>query len=621
MSENKNPKTKQSSPTMGPGPGHGRGGKIAEKPKDIKYSINRLLIVLKPFRAKLIIAIILSVLATILSIIGPKVSSRIITIVADGLFAKVNGSGVIDFDKILSIIQMMLVIYAGSFVFNFTQRILMNKITQDIAYKLRVDITSKINRLPLKYFDKKTHGETLSVVTNDVDTIATSLNESLTNIITSVTAAIGIVIMMLSISWQMTLVTLITLPLSLFLLSFIIKNSQKYFVAQQNHLATLNGHIEEAYGGHTVIKAFNYEDKSIEQFNVYNKDLYESGWKAQFLSGLMQPIMNFVGNIGYVFVAILGGYLAVRNLISIGDIQAFIQYVRMYNQPIAQIAQASNVIQSTLAASERVFNFLDEQEVTPDIANGASTKNISGRVVFENVKFGYNEDQMIINDFNMEIYPGRKIAIVGPTGAGKTTLVNLLMRFYELNGGAIYIDDTNITDFKRSDLRRLFGIVLQDAWLFNGTIMENLRFGNLNATDAQVVDAADRAYVDHFIKTLEHGYETEINEESSNISQGQKQLLTIARAFLADPKILILDEATSSVDTRTEVLIQKGMAKLMEGRTSFVIAHRLSTIRDADVILVMDHGDIVEVGNHKELLAANGFYAQLYMSQFEDGEV
>ncbi len=621
MSENKKTETKQSSPTMGPGPGHGRGGKIAEKPKDIKYSINRLLIVLKPFRAKLIIAIILSVLATILSIIGPKVSSRIITIVADGLFAKVNGSGVIDFDKILSIIQMMLVIYAGSFVFNFTQRILMNKITQDIAYKLRVDITSKINRLPLKYFDKKTHGETLSVVTNDVDTIATSLNESLTNIITSVTAAIGIVIMMLSISWQMTLVTLITLPLSLFLLSFIIKNSQKYFVAQQNHLATLNGHIEEAYGGHTVIKAFNYEDKSIEQFNVYNKDLYESGWKAQFLSGLMQPIMNFVGNIGYVFVAILGGYLAVRNLISIGDIQAFIQYVRMYNQPIAQIAQASNVIQSTLAASERVFNFLDEQEVTPDIANGASTKNISGRVVFENVKFGYNEDQMIINDFNMEIYPGRKIAIVGPTGAGKTTLVNLLMRFYELNGGAIYIDDTNITDFKRSDLRRLFGIVLQDAWLFNGTIMENLRFGNLNATDAQVVDAADRAYVDHFIKTLEHGYETEINEESSNISQGQKQLLTIARAFLADPKILILDEATSSVDTRTEVLIQKGMAKLMEGRTSFVIAHRLSTIRDADVILVMDHGDIVEVGNHKELLAANGFYAQLYMSQFEDGEV
>ncbi len=619
MSKNKKTQTKQSSPTMGPG--HGRSGKIAEKPKDIKYSFKRLLIVLKPFRAKLIIAIILSVLATVLSIIGPKVSSRIITIVADGLFAKVSGSGVIDFDQILKIIQVMLVIYAGSFVFNFTQRLLMNKITQDIAYKLRVDITSKINRLPLKYFDKKTHGETLSVVTNDVDTIATSLNESLTNIITSVTAAIGIIIMMLSISWQMTLVTLITLPLSLFLLSFIIKNSQKYFVAQQNHLATLNGHIEEAYGGHTVIKAFNYEDKSIQQFNVYNQNLYESGWKAQFLSGLMQPIMGFVGNVGYVFVAILGGYLAVRNLISIGDIQAFIQYVRMYNQPVAQLAQASNVIQSTLAASERVFNFLDEKEVSADVIVGANTENISGRVVFENVQFGYNENEMIINNFNMEIYPGRKIAIVGPTGAGKTTLVNLLMRFYELNSGAIYIDNTNITDFKRSDLRRLFGIVLQDAWLFNGSIMDNLRFGNLEATDQQVIDAADRAYVDHFIKTLEHGYQTEINEESSNISQGQKQLLTIARAFLADPKILILDEATSSVDTRTEVLIQKGMAKLMEGRTSFVIAHRLSTIRDADVILVMDHGDIVEVGNHKELLAANGFYAQLYMSQFEDGEV
>lgn len=565
----------------------------------------------------MIIAIFLSIFATVLSIVGPKVSSRITTIVAEGLFSKIEGSGGIDFERILSIVKIMVVIYAGSFVFNFVQRVLMNKVTQDIAYKLRSDITEKINRLPLEYFDKKTHGETLSIVTNDVDTIASSLNESLANIITSITAAIGIIIMMLSISWQMTAVTLITLPLSLFFLSFIIKRSQKFFLAQQNNLATLNGHIEEAYSGHTVIKAFNYEEETTNQFNDYNTDLYESGWKSQFLSGLLRPIMNFVGNVGYVFIAMLGGYLAVRNVITIGDIQAFIQYVRMYNQPIAQLAQASNVIQATLAASERVFKFLEEKEVKPDVSEGASVKNISGEVTFDHVKFGYTDDEIIIEDFSAKFYPGRKIAIVGPTGAGKTTLVNLLMRFYELNDGAIYIDDTNIKDFKRSDLRRLFGVVLQDAWLFKGSIMENLRFGNLEATDEEIVDAAERAYVDHFIKTLEDGYDTVINEDSSNISQGQKQLLTIARAFLADPKILILDEATSSVDTRTEVLIQKGMTKLMEGRTSFVIAHRLSTIRDADVILVMDHGDIVEIGNHKELLEKDGFYAKLYMSQFE----
>ena len=616
--DNNNHKTSQK--PMGPGPG-GRSSRQVEKPKDMKYALNKLFKALKPHLLMLILAVFLSVLATILAIIGPKVSSRITTIVGEGLFAKIDGSGGIDFDRILSIIKTMLMIYSASFVFNFTQRVMMNKISQDVAYKLRVDISTKINRLPLSYFDRKTHGETLSVVTNDVDTIASSLNESLTNIITSVTAAVGIVVMMLTISWQMTAVTLITLPLSMFLLSFIIKRSQRYFVAQQKHLATLNGHIEEAYGGHTVIKAFNFEDESIDQFNVYNDDLYDSGWKSQFISGLMRPIMGFVGNVGYVFVAILGGYLAVRNMISLGDIQAFIQYVRMYNQPLAQLAQASNVIQSTLAASERVFLFLDEEEVAEDIKDGASVENIKGEVTFRNVNFGYNEDEMVINNFNVKIYPGRKIAIVGPTGAGKTTLVNLLMRFYELNSGEILIDDINITDFTRSDLRSLFGIVLQDAWLFNGSIMENLRFGNLDASDEEVMDAADRAYVDHFIKTLEHSYETEINEESSNISQGQKQLLTIARAFLADPKILILDEATSSVDTRTEVLIQKGMTKLMEGRTSFVIAHRLSTIRDADVILVMDHGDIVEIGNHKELLAQDGLYSQLYMSQFEDGEV
>lgn len=613
MSENKKDK-KNTSPNMGPG--HGKSKKT-EKPKDTGYASKRLLIALKPHAAKLIIAIFLSIFATVLSIVGPKVSSRITTIVAEGLFSKIEGSGGIDFERILSIVKIMVVIYAGSFVFNFVQRVLMNKVTQDIAYKLRSDITEKINRLPLEYFDKKTHGETLSIVTNDVDTIASSLNESLANIITSITAAIGIIIMMLSISWQMTAVTLITLPLSLFFLSFIIKRSQKFFLAQQNNLATLNGHIEEAYSGHTVIKAFNYEEETTNQFNDYNTDLYESGWKSQFLSGLLRPIMNFVGNVGYVFIAMLGGYLAVRNVITIGDIQAFIQYVRMYNQPIAQLAQASNVIQATLAASERVFKFLEEKEVKPDVSEGASVKNISGEVTFDHVKFGYTDDEIIIEDFSAKFYPGRKIAIVGPTGAGKTTLVNLLMRFYELNDGAIYIDDTNIKDFKRSDLRRLFGVVLQDAWLFKGSIMENLRFGNLEATDEEIVDAAERAYVDHFIKTLEDGYDTVINEDSSNISQGQKQLLTIARAFLADPKILILDEATSSVDTRTEVLIQKGMTKLMEGRTSFVIAHRLSTIRDADVILVMDHGDIVEIGNHKELLEKDGFYAKLYMSQFE----
>ena len=613
MSENKKDK-KNTSPNMGPG--HGKSKKT-EKPKDTGYASKRLLIALKPHAAKLIIAIFLSIFATVLSIVGPKVSSRITTIVAEGLFSKIEGSGGIDFERILSIVKIMVVIYAGSFVFNFVQRVLMNKVTQDIAYKLRSDITEKINRLPLEYFDKKTHGETLSIVTNDVDTIASSLNESLANIITSITAAIGIIIMMLSISWQMTAVTLITLPLSLFFLSFIIKRSQKFFLAQQNNLATLNGHIEEAYSGHTVIKAFNYEEETTNQFNDYNTDLYESGWKSQFLSGLLRPIMNFVGNVGYVFIAMLGGYLAVRNVITIGDIQAFIQYVRMYNQPIAQLAQASNVIQATLAASERVFKFLEEKEVKPDVSEGASVKNISGEVTFDHVKFGYTDDEIIIEDFSAKFFPGRKIAIVGPTGAGKTTLVNLLMRFYELNDGAIYIDDTNIKDFKRSDLRRLFGVVLQDAWLFKGSIMENLRFGNLEATDEEIVDAAERAYVDHFIKTLEDGYDTVINEDSSNISQGQKQLLTIARAFLADPKILILDEATSSVDTRTEVLIQKGMTKLMEGRTSFVIAHRLSTIRDADVILVMDHGDIVEIGNHKELLEKDGFYAKLYMSQFE----
>ena len=497
-------------------------------------------------------------------------------------------------------------------------------VAQKVSYRLRKAMSEKINKLPFSYFDKQSHGEVLSRFSNDVDTVQQTLSQSLAQMISSFVQIIGYLIMMLTISWEMTLLALIVIPLSLILVTTVIKHSQKFFAKQQQSLGNVNGHIEEMYSGHIVMKAYNGEEKSIATFEEYNNDLYESAWKSQFLSGLMQPISMFVGNLGYVGVCILGGYLAMNGRITIGNIQSFITYVRSFNNPISQVAQMMNVLQSTAAAAERVFEFLAEEEEveetkTPvEIYDENGNTDIKGQVTFENVHFGYNPDKIIIHDFSMYIKPGKKIAIVGPTGAGKTTIVKLLMRFYELNSGSIYIDGIKTTDMRRSDLRSLFGMVLQDAWLFNGTVMENLRYGRMDATDEEVVAAADAAYVDHFIRTLDHGYDTMINEESSNISQGQKQLLTIARAFLADPKILILDEATSSVDTRTEVLIQKGMEKLMENRTSFVIAHRLSTIRDADLILVMKDGDIVEAGNHEDLMAADGFYTKLYNSQFEE---
>ena len=557
-------------------------------------------------------------------IVGPKISGKATTALAEGFMNKINGTGGIDFDYILQIIVFMLILYTASSIFSFVQQFIMSTVTQRTAYDLRRKLAAKINHLPFRYFDTNSHGDVLSRVTNDVDTLAQSLSQSLNTVITSVVNIIGFSVMMLSISWQMTLVAFVSVPLSLILVLTIVKHSQKYFSRQQRYLGEVNGHIEEMYGGHIVMKAFNGEKRSVEEFDGYNKKLYGVGWKSQFFSGLMQPVIAFVGNIGYVGVCIVGGYLAAAGRIEIGDIQAFIQYVRNFNQPITQMAQVMNMLQSTAAAAERVFEFLAENEEIAECENPVEIYDesgnckLQGQVTFENVHFGYREDKIIIHDFSMYIKPGKKIAIVGPTGAGKTTIVKLLMRFYELNSGTIYIDGIKTTDMRRSDLRSLFGMVLQDAWLFNGTIMDNLRYGKLDATDEEVIRAADAAYVDHFIRTLDHGYQTEIDEDSNNISQGQKQLLTIARAFLADPKILILDEATSSVDTRTEILIQKGMQKLMENRTSFVIAHRLSTIRDADLILVMRDGDIVEAGNHEDLMKDNGFYTQLYNSQFEN---
>ncbi len=607
---------------MGHGP-MGRGP--AEKAKDFKGTMHLLFAYMRPYYGKILLAMIFAILGTIFMIVGPKILGNATTALAEGFMAKVSGSGEIDFDYILQIIYLMIALYVASGIFSFVQQFIMSGVTQHTAYDLRQKIAAKINRMPFSYFDANSHGDILSRVTNDVDTLAQSLSQSLNTVITSTVNIIGYSIMMLSISWQMTLVALLTVPLSLFLVLSIVKKSQKYFVRQQRFLGEVNGHIEEMYSAHIVMKAFNGEKHSIDQFQKHNHDLYHVGWKSQFLSGLMQPITGFVGNIGYVGVCILGGYLAAQGSIQIGDIQAFIQYVRSFNQPITQMAQVMNMLQSTAAAAERVFEFLNEKEESAECENPIEIYDetghckLKGQVTFENVHFGYHKDKIIIHDFSMYIKAGQKIAIVGPTGAGKTTIVKLLMRFYELNGGAIYIDGIKTTDMRRSDLRSLFGMVLQDAWLFHGTIMDNLRYGKLDASDEDVMKAADAAYVDHFIRTLDQGYETEINEDSNNISQGQKQLLTIARAFLADPKILILDEATSSVDTRTEVLIQKGMAKLMENRTSFVIAHRLSTIRDADLILVMKDGDIVEAGNHEDLMAENGFYTQLYNSQFEEG--
>ena len=608
---------RRNGPKFNPGMHGMRGG--GEKAKDFKGTIAKLFRYLKPYYFKLVIVIIFAAASTVFSIVGPKILAKATDKLSEGIMAKVSGTGGIDFEYIGYIIWILVGLYLVSALFSYIQGFITSTISQRVAYDLRTSISKKMDRMPLSYFDRHTSGDILSRVTNDIDTIAQSLNQSMSQVITSSVTVVGIFIMMLSISPQMTIIAVCVLPVSMLLISIVMKRSQKYFAKQQQALGDVNGHIEEMYGGHNVVKAFNGEEASVKQFDEYNDSLYESAWKSQFFSGLMQPITNFVGNVGYVAVCLLGGVLAGGGNISIGDIQAFIQYVRQFNQPISQLAQTMNMLQSTAAAAERVFEFLDEEELekeTPKITKDELEK-IKGSVTFADVNFGYLKDQTIINDFSLHVHSGQTVAIVGPTGAGKTTIVKLLMRFYELNGATIFIDGKDIRDFARKDLRSLFGMVLQDTWLFNGTIKENLMYSKLDASDQEVQEACKVAYVDHFVQTLEDGYDTVINEESSNISQGQKQLLTIARAFLKDPKILILDEATSSVDTRTEVLIQKGMERLMEGRTSFVIAHRLSTIRDADTIIVMKDGDIVELGNHESLLEKDGFYASLYRSQFE----
>lgn len=606
--------------------GHGKGRGPAEKAKDFKGTMAKLIRYLGSYRINIIIAFLFSIVSVALMVIGPKILGNATTELTNGFMAKISGTGGIDFGKIETILLQLIGLYLISTLCGFIQSWMMAGVAQKVAYQLRAEMAHKVDLLPFSYFDSQSHGEVLSRFSNDVDMIQQTMNQSLGQLISSFVQIIGYLVMMLSISFTMTLLALVVVPLSLILVTTVVKHSQKYFAAQQSSLGEVNGHIEEMYGAHMIMKAFNGEEKSVAEFEKLNDQLYDSAWKSQFLSGLMQPISTFVGNLGYVGVAILGGYLAMNGSITIGDIQSFITYVRSFNQPISMIAQNMNILQSTAAAAERVFAFLEEEEEVPECENPVEIydadghTDIQGQVTFENVHFGYRPDKIIIHDFSMYIKPGRKIAIVGPTGAGKTTIIKLLMRFYELNSGTIYIDGIPTTQMRRSDLRSLFGMVLQDAWLFGGTVMENLRYGRPDATDEEVIKAADAAYVDHFIRTLDHGYQTVINEESSNISQGQKQLLTIARAFLADPKILILDEATSSVDTRTEVLIQKGMQKLMENRTSFVIAHRLSTIRDADLILVMKDGDIIEAGSHDELMKADGFYTQLYNSQFDEEE-
>ncbi|HEY4390691.1 MAG TPA: ABC transporter ATP-binding protein [Paenibacillus sp.] len=602
--------------------GHGPGAMMAgEKAKDFKGTFKKLLNYLGKYKVAIFIVIIFAIASTIFNILGPKILGNATTKIFEGVMNMISGNGEgIDFGYISRIMITLVVLYIISAVFAYLQGFVMSSVSMKVTYNLRRDIAAKINKLPLKYFDKKSYGEVLSHITNDVDAISQSLNQSMTQIITSVTSIIGILIMMFSISWKMSLVALCIIPLSFVFIIAVVKKSQKHFVSQQEYLGKVNGHIEEMYGSHIVMKAFKGEEESVKEFDKFNDKLYNSAWKSQFLSGLMMPIMNFIGNIGYVAVCILGGYLAVNGSIKVGDIQAFIQYMRQFTQPIAQVANISNVLQQTAAAAERVFEFLAEEEEPADTKTPASVQDIKGDVSFEDVHFGYNEDKTIINNFSATIKNGQKVAIVGPTGAGKTTIIKLLMRFYDIQEGAILIDGVNIKDFTRHDLRSLFGMVLQDTWLYNTSIKENIRYGKLDASDEEVLKAAKAAQVDHFIRTLPDGYDMVLNEEASNVSQGQKQLLTIARAILADPRILILDEATSSVDTRTETLIQKAMTNLMKGRTSFVIAHRLSTIRDADMILVMKDGDIVEQGNHEELLAKGGFYESLYNSQFDDVE-
>lgn len=627
----------EKAPRRGPMMGSGPMMRSGDKAKNFKGTMKNLVEYLKPYKISIFVVIIFAIGSAAFSIVGPKILGKATTSIFEGLLSKLTGSGMgIDFAYVGKILMFLLILYLISAGFSFIQGFIMSGISQKVSYNLRKEISKKINLMPIKYFDTKTHGEVLSRVTNDVDTMSQNLNQIMTQVITSITTVIGVLIMMISISGIMTIASLLVLPISIFLISQVVKKSQRFFRNQQRYLGEVNGQVEEVYGGHNIVKAFNGEEDAIREFSKLNDELYESAWKSQFLSGMMMPIMTFIGNLGYVVVSILGGWLAIKGSIDVGEIQSFIQYVRSFNQPIAQSAQIANLMQSTAAAAERVFEFLNEEEEVQFADNPVKihridlmdskenfkedekVEDIKGEVHFEHVHFGYREDKTIINDFTANIKPGQKVAIVGPTGAGKTTIVKLLMRFYDVSSGAILIDGHNINDFNRQDLRSLFGMVLQDTWLFNGTIMENIRYGRLNATDEEVLKAAKAANVDHFVRTLPDGYKMILNEEANNVSAGQKQLLTIARAILADPKILILDEATSSVDTRTEVLIQKAMDNLMHGRTSFVIAHRLSTIKDADLILVMKDGDIVEQGNHEELLKANGFYAKLYNSQFEN---
>ncbi|MCI9209781.1 MAG: ABC transporter ATP-binding protein [Eubacterium sp.] len=618
MSDQTSSNFKAGRPHRGPGGGMHGGMAPGEKAKDFKGSFRKLSAYIGRYKIAIFIVMILAACSTVFSVLGPKIMGRATTALSEGLMRKIAGTGGIDFARIGNILLFTLGLYLTSSVLSFFQGWIMTGITQKVCYRMRKEISEKINRMPMKYFESRTYGEVLSRITNDVDTLGMGLSQSVTMIITSLATLAGTLVMMLSISWIMTLIALVILPVSAVLISLVVKFSQKYFKTQQEYLGHINGQVEETYGGHLVVKAFNKEEETVRSFQETNRVLYESAWKSQFLSGLMHPIMIFVGNLGYAGVAISGGILAIQGTIGIGDIQAFIQYVRNFTQPIQQIAQVINQVQSMTAASERVFEFLEEEEESQTTEHPASLEGLTGKVEFEHVSFGYRKDQTIIHDFCAEVKPGEKIAIVGPTGAGKTTMVKLLMRFYDVDSGSIKIDGNDLREFNRRELRDAFGMVLQDTWLFRGSIMENIRYGKLDATDEEVIAAAKAAHAHHFIQTLPGGYEMELNEDASNVSQGQKQLLTIARAILADNRILILDEATSSVDTRTELRIQKAMDNLMKGRTSFIIAHRLSTIRDADLILFMKDGDIVEQGNHKELMKKQGYYAELYNSQFEE---
>ena len=604
----------------GRGPMGRRRGMSGEKAKDFKGAMLRLLKYMERYKFRLILMVIFAIGGTVFNIIGPKILGKATTELYSGLISKINGGSGIDFDKIIKILVGVMCLYVVSSVLSFIQGFIMTGISNDVTYNLRKDISKKINKIPMKYFESRTHGEILSRITNDVDTLQTGINQSVTQLITSATTLIGVLVMMLSINVWMTLAALLILPVSMFIISKVMKHSQKYFQDQQKYLGEVNGQVEEIYSGHTVVKAFNKEDDVINEFEKTNEKLYSSAWRSQFFSGIMMPIMQFVGNLGYVMVALLGGFMVIKNKTEVGDVQAFFQYIRNFTQPIQQIAQVTNMLQSSAAASERVFEFLDVEEEDQVAEDPVSINQIEGNVSFEHISFGYDPSKIIVHDFNADVKAGQKVAIVGPTGAGKTTMIKLLMRFYDVNSGEICIDGHNVKDFNRMELREMFGMVLQDTWLFHGTIMENIRYGRLDATDEEVIAAAKAAHAHHFIMSQPGGYQMELNEETSNISQGQKQLLTIARAILADNKIMILDEATSSVDTRTEERIQKAMDNLMKGRTSFVIAHRLSTIRDADLILVMKDGDIIEQGTHESLLAKNGFYANLYNSQFEKME-